>query len=136
MTAVGYNSDNEEIVKASWSPFQHDCAAAFKLPKSSPLPAALSTKDLPGGQTQILNVRRIWGINGHPVSTDEDSAPESISDTNDWPNWNDDLDNPIDSEEDCAKDDDSVIKQNNVNEDPECPEQQDVNSAPNVPRLV
>jgi len=31
MTAVGYISDTEEIVKSSWSLFQHDCAAAFKL---------------------------------------------------------------------------------------------------------
>jgi len=31
MTAVGYISDMEEIVKASWSLFQHDGAAAFKL---------------------------------------------------------------------------------------------------------
>jgi len=31
MTAVGYISDTEEIVKASWSLFQHDGAAAFKL---------------------------------------------------------------------------------------------------------
>ena len=31
MTAVGYISDTEESVKASWSLFQHDGAAAFKL---------------------------------------------------------------------------------------------------------
>jgi hypothetical protein len=31
MTAVGYISDTEEIVKASWSNFHHDGAAAFKL---------------------------------------------------------------------------------------------------------
>jgi hypothetical protein len=30
MTAAGYISDPEEIVKASWSLFQHDGAAAFK----------------------------------------------------------------------------------------------------------
>jgi hypothetical protein len=73
----------EEIVKASWSQFQHDGAAAFKLSERSPLPPALSAKDLPGGQTQILNVRRIWSINLHPVESDENSAPESISDTED-----------------------------------------------------
>jgi hypothetical protein len=33
MTAVGYISDTEEIVKASWSLFQHDGATAFKLPE-------------------------------------------------------------------------------------------------------
>jgi len=31
-TAVGYILDTEEIVKASWSLFQHARAAAFKLP--------------------------------------------------------------------------------------------------------
>jgi len=98
MTAVGYISDPEEIVKSSWSLFQHDGAAAFKLSKRSPLPPALSAKDLPGGRTQILNVRRIRRINCHPVESDEDSAPESISDTADWLNWNGDLDNPNDSE--------------------------------------
>ena len=136
MTAVGYISDTEEIVKASWSLFQHDGAAAFKLSERSPLPPALSAKDLPGGRTQILNVRRIRKINRHPVESDEDSAPESISDTEDWLNWNGDLDNPNDSEEDCAADDDSDIEHNNCIEDPECPEQQDVCAAPNVPGLV
>jgi len=36
MTAVEYISDMEEIVKASWSLFQHDRAAAFKLSERSP----------------------------------------------------------------------------------------------------
>jgi hypothetical protein len=49
MTAIGYILDTEEIVKASLSLFQHDCAAAFKLSERSPLPPALSAKDLPGG---------------------------------------------------------------------------------------
>jgi len=136
MTAVGYISDTEEIVKASWSLFQHDGAAAFKLSERSPLPPALSAKDLPGGWTQILNVRRIRRINHHPVKSDEDSAPESISDTDDWLNWNGDLDHPIGSEEDCAADNESDIEQNNGIDGPECPEQQDVSAAPNVPGLV
>jgi len=136
MTAVGYISDTEEIVKSFWSLFQLDGAASFKLSARSPLPPALSAKDLPGGQTQILNVRRIRRINRHPVESDEDSAPESISDTEDWLNWNGDLDNPNDSEEDCAADDDSNLEHNNCIEDPECPEQQDVSAAPNVPGLV
>jgi hypothetical protein len=49
MTAVGYILDTEEMIKASWSPFQPDGAAAFKLSERSPLPPALSTKDHPGG---------------------------------------------------------------------------------------
>jgi len=133
MTTVEYISDTEEIVKASSSLFQHDGAAAFKLSERSPLPPALSAKDLPGGRTQILNVRRIRRINRHPVESDKDSAPESISDTDDWLNWNGDLDDPIDSEEDCAADDESNIEPNNAIEDPECPEQQDVSAESNVP---
>jgi hypothetical protein len=93
MTTVGYISDTEESVKASWSLFQHDGAAAFKLSERSPLPPALSAKDLPGVRTQILHVRRIRRINRHPVESDDDSALESIWDTDDWLNRNGDLDN-------------------------------------------
>jgi len=81
MTPIGYISDTEEIVKASWSIFQHDGVAAFKLSEKSPVPPALSAKDLPGGRKQILNVRRINQIDCHPAESDEDSLPESISDT-------------------------------------------------------
>jgi hypothetical protein len=77
MTAIQYISDTEEIVKVSWSLFQHDGAAAFTLSERSPLPPALSAKDLPGGRTQILNVRRIRRIHCHPVEMDEESVPES-----------------------------------------------------------
>jgi hypothetical protein len=74
--------------------------------------------------------------NHHPVESDEDSAPESISDTDDWLNWHGDLDNPNASEDDCTVDDESDIEHNNGIEDPECPAQQDVSAALNVPRLV
>jgi len=110
MTAMGCILDMEEIVKASWSLFQHEGEAAFKLSERSPLPPPLSAKDLPGGWTQVLNVHQIQGINRHPVESDEDSAPESISDTDDWLNWNGDLDNPNDSEDDCAADAESDIQ--------------------------
>jgi len=53
MTAIEYISNTEEIIKASWSNFQHDGAAAFKLSEKSPVPPALSSKNLPGGQTQV-----------------------------------------------------------------------------------
>jgi len=42
MTPVGYISDTEEIVKAFWSNFQHNGAAAFKLSEKSPVPPAWS----------------------------------------------------------------------------------------------
>ena len=99
------------------------------------MPQALSGKDLPGGQPQILNVRHIRRITHHPVESDEDSAPESISDTEDWLNWNGDLDNPNESQEDCTVDDDSDIEQHNCIQGPECPEQQDVSGAQNVPGM-
>jgi hypothetical protein len=56
MAAVCYISDTEEIVTASWSNFHSDAAAAFKLSEKSPVPPALSGKDLPGGRIQVLNV--------------------------------------------------------------------------------
>jgi len=40
MTAVQYISNTEEIVQASWSNFQHDGVAAFKLLERSPVPPA------------------------------------------------------------------------------------------------
>jgi len=136
MTAVGYILDTEESVKASWSIFQHDGGAAFKLSKRSPLPPALSAKKLAGGRTQVLNVRRIRRINRHPAEGDDDSAPESVSDTETWLNWNGDLDNPNESEDDCDVDNESEVELETSFEDPECPEQQDVCATPNVPGLI
>jgi len=136
MTTVGYITDTDDFVKASWSVFQHDGTIAYKLSETSPLPPALSAKDLPGGRTQILNVRHSRRINRHPVTSDEDSAPQSILDTEDWLSWIGDLDDPNDSEEDCAADNDSDTEHKNSIEDPECPEQQNESAAPNVPGLV
>jgi len=45
------------------------------------------------------------------------------------------LDNPYDSEEDWAADDESDIQHNNGIEDQECPDQQDVSAARHVPGL-
>jgi len=136
MTAVGYISDTEEIVKLCWSLFHHEAAAAFKLPERSRLPPALSANDLPGGTTPSVNDHRIQRIHCHPVKSYEDSAPQSIPDTDDWLKWNGDLDNPNDSEEDCAADDESDTEPNTGIEDPACPKQQDVSAAPNVPGFV
>ena len=136
MTAFGYISDTEESIKASWSLSHHDGAAAFKLSERSPLPPALSAKDLPERQTQILNVCQIQRINCYPVESDKDSIPESISDTKNWLDWYGNLDNPNDSKDDCAADNKSDIEHNNDIENPECPEQQDVSAMPIVPRLV
>jgi len=136
MTAVGYTLDTEEILIASWSLFQHDCAAAFKLSERSPLPPPLSAKDLPGGRTQVLNVHRIRTINRDPVESAEDSVHESILDTQDWLHQNGDLDNPNDSEDDCAVDVASDMEQDNTIEDQGYPVQRDVSATPDVPRLI
>jgi len=136
MTAVGYISDTEEIVKASWSLFQQDGAAASKLSEKSPVPQVLSAKDLPGGRTQMLNVRQIRRVNRHPAKSDEDSSPESISDTKNWLNWNGDLDDPNESEDNWEADNESDMDLDNGSEDSETPEQRNVSAAPNVPGLV
>ena len=49
MTAVGYISDTEESVKASLLLCEHNGAAALELSERSPLPPALSAKELTGG---------------------------------------------------------------------------------------
>jgi hypothetical protein len=66
MIGIGYISDTEEIINASWSLFQHHGAAAFELGERSPLPPASSANYLPSGGTQILNLHRIKRINCHP----------------------------------------------------------------------
>jgi hypothetical protein len=80
-----------------------------------------------------LNVHLILRINRHTVESNEYNPPASISDAEDWLNWNGYLDNPNDTEEDSAADDDTDIEHNNWIEDPECPEQQQVSSAANAP---
>jgi hypothetical protein len=136
MTAVGYISDTEEIVKASWSNFHLDGAAAFKLSETSPVPPAVSAKDLPGGLTQVLNVRRIKRIDRHPAVSDEDTSPESISDTENWLNWNGDLDNPNDSEDDWEADNESDTELDNGSEVSQTVAVWNVSVAPNVPGLI
>jgi len=136
MTAVGYISDTKEIISASWSNFQHDGAAAFKLSERSPLAPALSAKDLPGGRTQVLNICRIKRIDRHPAESDEGSAPETISNTENWLNWNGDLDNTNDSEENCEADDESNIEPDNDIKASESPEDWVVSGARNIPGLI
>jgi len=54
----------------------------------------LGAKNLPGGWTQVLNVCWIKRFDCHPPESDENCAPESISDTKCWLNWNGDSDIP------------------------------------------
>ena len=136
MTAIEYISDTEEIIKASWSNFQHNGVAAFKLSERSPLLPTLSAKDLPGGRTQVLNVCPIRRINRHPAESDEDSAPESISNTENWLDWNGALDNPNVSDDGWGADDRSDIALENGIDAPATPEHRDVCTTPNVSGLI
>jgi hypothetical protein len=136
MTAVGYISDTEEIIKASCSHFYHDGAAAFKLSEKSSVPPALSAKDLPGGQTQVLNVRQIQQIHYQPAESDEDSSPESISDTENWLNRNGDFNIPNNSEDVWEVDNESDMELGNGMKVSETLEMRDVSAAPNIPELI
>ena len=92
--------------------------------------------DLPAGRTEILNICQSRRVNRHPAESDEDGAPESVSDTDDCDDWNGDLDNPNDSEDYCAVDIGSDIAKDNSIEDREWPEQRDMSASPTVPRLI
>ena len=70
------------------------------------------------------------------MDSDEDIAPDSISDSVNWSNWNLDLDNPNLSEYNWDADDKSDLEQDNLIEDTETTAQQDVSTAPNVPGLI
>jgi hypothetical protein len=136
MTAVRYMSDTEEIVTASWSNLDHDGAAAFKLSEKSLVPPALFAMDLQGGRTQVLNVRLIKRVDPHPAESVEDGSPESISDTENWLNWNGDLDNPNNSEDDWEADNKSDTELDNGSEVSETLAVRNVSADPNVPGLI
>jgi hypothetical protein len=132
MTAVGYLSDTEEILKASWSNFHHDGATALTLSEKSPVPPGLSAKDLPGERTQVLNVHQSKHIDRHPAESDEDTSPKSISDTKNWLNWNGDLDNRNYIKDDWEVDHESDMELDNGSDDSETPEVRNVGAAANV----
>jgi len=100
MAAIEIISVIKEIVKASWTNIQHDSVAPFKLSERLPVPPALSGKDPPAGWTQVLNVCLITRIDRHPVEHDENRAPECISVTKHWLDWNGELDNLNNGEND------------------------------------
>ena len=114
MTPVEYISDLEKIVKPSMSLFQHDGAAAFNLSERSPLPPAMSVRDIPGGRTQVFNFREIQWTDRHPAETDRHSAPESISNIESGPPWNGHFDNRQAREPDLEQDKESDIEQYNA----------------------
>jgi hypothetical protein len=75
-------------VEESWSNFEYDGLAAFKLSEWSPLPQAWSAKDLPGSSIQVLSVHQIKQTDHHPAESDGDIAPESIMNNENWLNRN------------------------------------------------
>jgi len=91
---------------------------------------------LPGGRTLIINVWHIQRINHDPIESDQDSAPETISDTADWLHLNENLYIVNDSDDDCAVDGEIDIGQDHSIENPECSEQQDGRAMPNVPGSI
>ena len=107
MTAVWSISDRSEVVKVSWSTFQHDGAAAFKLSERSPVPPALSAKDLSGVWIQVLNVHWIKWIRHHFAESADNNPPESFSDTKNWLDGNGDMDIPSDYADELEADNQS-----------------------------
>jgi hypothetical protein len=93
MTAMGFISDTEETVNEGWSSFKHDGVAAFKASeRTCGLPASLPQTELPDGRTQILNVRRIRRINRSALESDQESTSDMDTDSEDWLNWDGDVD--------------------------------------------
>jgi hypothetical protein len=106
------------------------------LSEKLPLPYALSAKDLPGGRTQVLNVRRNRLIAGHPAKGDEDCGSECNSDTEHWLHLNSAMDDPNSSEDDPVADNESNIQLENTIEGTRIPEHGNVRAATNVPELI
>jgi len=99
------------------------------------VPPAVSAKNHAGGRTQILNEHQIKIIDRQPAESDEDSAPQTISDTRNWPDWNGYLDTANDSKDDWEADAESEIELDSGIDDPETPEQWDVSATLNRPGL-
>jgi hypothetical protein len=51
--------------------------------------------DLPGGQTQLLKVCYHRTIDNIPIESDQNSTPNTISDTENQLDWNGKLENPM-----------------------------------------
>jgi len=135
-TAIGYILNTEEILKASSLLFQQDGAAAFESSIWSPLLPGLSAKNLSGWRTQKFTVHQIRRTDCHPLESHEDTKHGNISNTEKFLTWKDNLDIPTDTEDNCITDIEADTEQDNYIEDPESPGQQDVSTAPDVPRLI
>jgi len=112
--------------------------AVFKLSEISPWPPALPAKNILGGQTQELNVRRIRRIDRHAAGIHDDITPDSISNTEHCHNWNAYFDSSNASEVYCKADNEPDVHIGSIIEDMESPEKWKacVCATPNVPRLI
>jgi len=70
------------------------------------------------------------------MASEQNSAPECISDTEHWLNWTSNFNNPKDSEVNCVADIESNMERDSGIKDPVYPAQQDVSATPNVPGLI
>jgi len=136
MTAVEYISDTTEIIKASHSKFQPDVVVAFEFSERSLLTPALPAKHHSAERTQVFDVRQIKRIDHHPAESDQGSTAVNICNTENWLNWNGDLEVPTDSKDNCKADDESNIEYGNGTMAWESPEHQVVCVAPNVAGLI
>jgi len=94
MAAFGYISDTEGTINAAWSNCQRDGGATFKLSETSSLQPAVTANNLAGGQTHVFNVCQNTRIHRHLAKSDEDCAPDIISDTGHSLNWTGTLGSP------------------------------------------
>jgi len=60
-------------------------------------------------------------IDCHPAQSDEDGAPDNISDTKHCLDWNGYLDNANNTEDNCKEDNESNVEPDNRMEHPETP---------------
>jgi hypothetical protein len=107
----------------------------LRLCERSPLPLAISTENLPWGQIQVIKVCKIQRIDCHPAESDEDGAPESISDIENWLYWASDFNNAMVCKDDWEADKHHLKLDNGIDAC-ECPHQQNVSATPNVPRMI
>jgi hypothetical protein len=97
MTMVGYISDTDVIVIASYTKSVNVGVAAFKSSVRIPLPSVFSAKVLAGGRTHVLNFSQIIRIDHHHRESVDDSESDTISNTTRRIYCPSDLDNQIES---------------------------------------
>jgi len=136
MKAIRYMSNTEETVKVSWSNFWQEGAAAFQLLEISPLRPALSTKDLSGWRTQVLNFSQNNTFDHHPAKGCQDWVPEYTSNTGNWLYRDGDFKHPKESEDDWEADNRSDMELENGIVNLVGPGQWNLYAAPNVSSLI